>query len=222
MIGITLVSFISLFGRSLRDADDHAWRSQVTADYVVTSQNGWDAFSTCRRRRGAQACRACERDLARARRPRPRRLGERRASTASIRRRSSGWSRRRRRASPRVAARQRARSSRTASRRRTASASATRSRSAVPTGSATRLKAVGIFTAPKLDSLLSAIVVPNDAFDRALPRPRDQLRVRQRRRRRERRGDDGAEGELCADQIVKVETRDGFAARASRSGSRRS
>ena len=45
MIGITLVSFISLFGRSLRDADTNAWRSQVTADYVVTSQNGWDAFS---------------------------------------------------------------------------------------------------------------------------------------------------------------------------------
>ena len=45
MIGITLVSFISLFGRSLRDADTDAWKSQVTADYAVTSQNGWDAFS---------------------------------------------------------------------------------------------------------------------------------------------------------------------------------
>ena len=46
MIGITLVSFISLFGRALRGADTDAWRSQVTADYVVTSQNGWDAFSS--------------------------------------------------------------------------------------------------------------------------------------------------------------------------------
>src|SRR5581483_9199042 len=46
MIGITLVSFISLFGRSLRNADTEAWKSQVTADYVVTSQNGWDAFSS--------------------------------------------------------------------------------------------------------------------------------------------------------------------------------
>jgi len=46
MIGITLVSFVALFGRSLRGADEAAWKSQVTADYVVTSQNGWDTFPT--------------------------------------------------------------------------------------------------------------------------------------------------------------------------------
>jgi putative ABC transport system permease protein len=46
MIGITLVSFVALFGRSLQGADESAWKSQVTADYVVTSQNGWDTFPT--------------------------------------------------------------------------------------------------------------------------------------------------------------------------------
>ena len=42
-----------------------------------------------------------------------------------------------------------------------------------PDGRTTRLVAKGIFRAPKLDSLLSAIVVTNSTFDRALPRPRD-------------------------------------------------
>ena len=35
-----------------------------------------------------------------------------------------------------------------------------------PNGKATKLKAVGIFTSPKLDSLLNAIVIPNDTFDK--------------------------------------------------------
>ena len=40
---------------SLRNADTDAWKSQVTADYVVTSQNGWDAFSSVAAARSTDA-----------------------------------------------------------------------------------------------------------------------------------------------------------------------
>ncbi len=45
MIGITLVAFVAFFGKALQRADKHAIEDQVKADYVVTSQNGWDAVS---------------------------------------------------------------------------------------------------------------------------------------------------------------------------------
>jgi hypothetical protein len=45
MIGITLVAFVALFGKALQGADEHAIEEQVRGDYVVTSQNGWDAVS---------------------------------------------------------------------------------------------------------------------------------------------------------------------------------
>jgi putative ABC transport system permease protein len=44
MIGITLVTFVSLFGRALQSSDVNAVKKQVQADYVVTSPNGWDVF----------------------------------------------------------------------------------------------------------------------------------------------------------------------------------
>ncbi len=44
MIGITLVTFVSLFGRALQSSDENAVRKQVQSDYVVVSPNGWDAF----------------------------------------------------------------------------------------------------------------------------------------------------------------------------------
>jgi putative ABC transport system permease protein len=44
MIGLALVTFVATFGASLRSSDRDALRQQVTADYVVTSKNGWDPF----------------------------------------------------------------------------------------------------------------------------------------------------------------------------------
>jgi putative ABC transport system permease protein len=44
MIGLALVTFVATFGASLRNSDRNALRQQVTADYVVTSKNGWDPF----------------------------------------------------------------------------------------------------------------------------------------------------------------------------------
>jgi len=46
MIGLALVTFVATFGAGLRSSDRNALRHQVTADYVVTSQNGWDPFPT--------------------------------------------------------------------------------------------------------------------------------------------------------------------------------
>jgi putative ABC transport system permease protein len=45
MIGLALVSFVAVLGRSVQQASDVALHSQVHADWVVTSKNGWSAFS---------------------------------------------------------------------------------------------------------------------------------------------------------------------------------
>ena len=215
MIGITLVSFVALFGRSLRGADEAAWKSQVTADYVVTSQNGWDTFPTFAADAGRTA-EGVQRAFTRARRSRPRRLRERghqRHRPGDDRRRSSRSTSTERR-SPRCAGTRR--SSRTASPRRTTSGSATRSRSAARTARRRRLKAVGIFTSPKLDSLLNAIVIPNDTFDAALPRPRDQYAFVNVAGGASDEATTALKQIYGRDQIAKVETRDGFAADKSK------
>lgn len=44
MIGLALVSFVAVLGSGVRGSIDRALNNQVTADWVVTSQNGWSAF----------------------------------------------------------------------------------------------------------------------------------------------------------------------------------
>src|SRR5206468_24742 len=44
MIGLALVSFVAVLGKGVHGSIDHAVGKQVTADWVVTSQNGWSAF----------------------------------------------------------------------------------------------------------------------------------------------------------------------------------
>jgi putative ABC transport system permease protein len=44
MIGLALVTVVAVLGAALRDSTQNAVRDQVTADYVVTSQNGFDPF----------------------------------------------------------------------------------------------------------------------------------------------------------------------------------
>src|SRR5437764_1466865 len=44
MIGLALVSFVAVLGKGVRGSIDRAVDEQVTADWVVTSQNGWSAF----------------------------------------------------------------------------------------------------------------------------------------------------------------------------------
>ena len=44
MVGLALVTFVATFGAGLRESDRDGLRRQVTADYVVTSKNGWDPF----------------------------------------------------------------------------------------------------------------------------------------------------------------------------------
>jgi putative ABC transport system permease protein len=45
MIGLALVTLVAVLGQSLRSSDRNALSSQVRADYVLTSQNGFDQFS---------------------------------------------------------------------------------------------------------------------------------------------------------------------------------
>jgi putative ABC transport system permease protein len=45
MIGLALVTMVATLGRGLMESDKGALRHQVQADYVVTSQDGWEPFS---------------------------------------------------------------------------------------------------------------------------------------------------------------------------------
>ena len=43
MIGLTLVSFVAVFGKGLLASDETALRNQLGTSHVITSQSGWDA-----------------------------------------------------------------------------------------------------------------------------------------------------------------------------------
>jgi putative ABC transport system permease protein len=45
MIGLALVTLVAVLGQGLRSSDRNTLNSQVRADYVLTSQNGFDQFS---------------------------------------------------------------------------------------------------------------------------------------------------------------------------------
>ena len=42
MIGLTLVSFVAVFGKGLLASDENALRKQLGTSHVITSQSGWD------------------------------------------------------------------------------------------------------------------------------------------------------------------------------------
>ncbi len=44
MIGLTLVSFVAVFGKGLLASDESALRNQLGTSHVITSQSGWDAI----------------------------------------------------------------------------------------------------------------------------------------------------------------------------------
>src|SRR6476661_4160029 len=207
MIGITLVSFVALFGRSLRGADEAAWKSQVTADYVVTSQNGWDTFPTF----AADAGRTAEgvRVFSHVRGDRGR-VG---AANAGINGIDPGTIDHVVSVDVAGASLASLRGNEAVIKNRFAEANNIRIGDTFtfrgPNGKATRLKAVGIFTSPKLDSLLNAIVIPNDTFDAALPRPRDQYAFVNVAGGVSDKATSTLKQVYGRDQIAKVETRDG-------------
>jgi putative ABC transport system permease protein len=46
MIGLGLVALVATLGQGLRESDKQSLRNQVTADYVLTSRNGFDTFAS--------------------------------------------------------------------------------------------------------------------------------------------------------------------------------
>jgi putative ABC transport system permease protein len=42
MIGLTLVSFVAVFGKALLESDEKALQAQLGTSHVITSQSGWD------------------------------------------------------------------------------------------------------------------------------------------------------------------------------------
>ena len=42
MIGLTLVSFVAVFGKALLESDKQALERQLGTSHVITSQSGWD------------------------------------------------------------------------------------------------------------------------------------------------------------------------------------
>jgi putative ABC transport system permease protein len=209
MIGITLVSFISLFGRSLRNADTNAWRSQVAADYVVTSQNGWDAFSSiaadkAKNTSGVQLISHLRGDRGR--------VGKANAGINGVDPRTidrvvkvdvagAGLGS--------LSGNEAVVKDRFAKANKIHLGDTFTFRG--PDGRATRLKAVGIFKAPKLDSLLGGIVITNETFDKALPRPRDAYAMVNVAGGASDAVTTALKASYATDQVVKVETRDGFA-----------
>jgi putative ABC transport system permease protein len=209
MIGITLVSFISLFGRSLRNADTDAWRSQVTADYVVSSQNGWDAYSPGAAEKaiavpGVQFVSHVRGDRGRVGAAN---AGINGVDPATIEEATNievtGAQLRTLHGNQAIV------KNRFAEANHIAVGDTFTFRS--PDGRATKLVAAGIFKAPRLDSLLSAIVVSNQTFDRALPRPRDAYAFVDVSGGAREAATNALKAAYASDQVVKVETRDGFA-----------
>jgi putative ABC transport system permease protein len=45
MMGLALVSFVAVLGKGLHGSVDRAVRQQVSADWVISSKNGWSAFT---------------------------------------------------------------------------------------------------------------------------------------------------------------------------------
>jgi putative ABC transport system permease protein len=209
MIGITLVSFISLFGRSLRNADADAWRSQVTSDYVVTSKNGWDAFAPTAADRALGVRGVTFVSHVRGDRGR---VGSANAGINGVDPATVG-----RAVDVEVSGTplDRLGPGEALVKDRFAEANHIRIGETFtfrgPDGTPTRLRAVGIFQAPKLDSLLSAIVVTNRTFARALPRPRDAYALVDVAGGANDAQTAALTAAYASDQVVKVETRDGFA-----------
>jgi putative ABC transport system permease protein len=216
MIGITLVSFVSLFGRSLRSADESAWKKQVTADYVVTSQNGWDTFPSgaadaAATVGGVQLVTHVRGDRGRVGNDNagingvdPKAIAKvvhldfKQGSTADLTGLKPGE----------VIVKDRF---------------AEKNHIVVgkpfvfrgPDGRRTTLTPTAIFESPKLDSLLNALVVPLQTFDRALPRPRDQYAFVNAGGASDTTTK-ALQSALDRDQVAKVATRDGFAADKSK------
>ena len=82
MIGLTLVSFVAVFGKALLESDKRALERQLGTSHVITSQSGWDTVPL-----GAGRCRVGAR--------RRRQLVDPRRPRAARRQRRSGRQRRR-------------------------------------------------------------------------------------------------------------------------------
>jgi putative ABC transport system permease protein len=55
MIGLTLVSFVAVFGKALLASDESALRKQLGTSHVITSQSGWDTVPLAAGRAAASA-----------------------------------------------------------------------------------------------------------------------------------------------------------------------
>ena len=90
MIGLTLVSFVAVFGKGLLASDESALRKQLGTSHVITSQSGWDSVPLGAGEAAAAGGRR-HAQLVDPRRPgAARRARARRPSAASTRRRSPG------------------------------------------------------------------------------------------------------------------------------------
>ena len=55
MIGLTLVSFVAVFGKALLESDESSLRKQLGTSHVITSQSGWDTMPLGAGQAAAQA-----------------------------------------------------------------------------------------------------------------------------------------------------------------------
>jgi putative ABC transport system permease protein len=176
MIGLALVTFVTCFGKGLSGSDVNSLKDQVQSKYVVTSQNGWTAFSSgtdaaLRRVPGVESVSPIRFDRGRAAGANASVNG---VDPATI---GSAFGFEWKQGSVREA--QTLGNGEALIKQSFAKDNdlsvGERFTLTTPNGHTQSLRVKAIFETPKLDSVLGGVVVTNATFDRSFPRPRNGL-----------------------------------------------
>ena len=212
MIGLALVTVVAVLGAALRDSTQDAVRDQVAADYVVTSQNGFDPFPAAagdavRRPPGVELASSVRSDQALA-------DGTREADVTGVDPRTIAtfydfdWTRGSDAALGELGA-DGAIVTKSLRRRSRPRRSAVASRSRPRAGRRSTVVVRGIYDPPTSTALLGTVTISQQAFDASFPTAAEPLHVRRRR------GDDARPRRAGADRCGLPRTRSSTPSRAS-------
>jgi putative ABC transport system permease protein len=176
MIGLALVSFVAVLAKGVHGSIDRAINEQVTADWVVTSQNGWSAFPAGAGRAvaktpGVELTSDIRSDRGRIGKANVNVNGVDPASIASVYR--FGWKQGSNATLAKINGRGALVKQAFAKKHHLAVGDGFTLRS--PTGKPVRLTVVGVFQPPRVMELLGGVVVSQETFDRTFSRPSNAL-----------------------------------------------
>jgi putative ABC transport system permease protein len=176
MVGIALVSFVAVLGKGVHGSIDRALERQVSADWVVTSQNGWSAFPAAA---GHAAATAPGVALASDIRSDRGRIGDANVSVNGVdpatiaRVYQFDWKRGSNATLARLDGHGAVVKQTFARKHDLAVGDPLTLRS--PAGKPVRLTVVGIFQPPRVTEVLGSVVISQTAFDRTFTRPSNSL-----------------------------------------------